>query len=192
MVTPVLTLFEIQINAKSLPQSGVKLRSSFVALSGHDDSFNSIHDLCSTVCDGVFLEENVIPYVDVSDKDLLLNSYLLDFFKHGDTTALVKANKIRKGEIWFKLNDFSLILATIITSMKNFMGMKEDDALDFDEVRGSGDAAEELAGEKDAVEEKTGPAPAWTHDDGKGMARVLTAFKMLKKEFDEKFRAMWA
>ena len=184
---------------EGLPAPHVKLRSSFVALSGHTDTFTSLHDLCSTVRSGVFLEESVIPYVDVSPSpDNLLNAYLLDFYKHGDVTALVKANKIRKGEVWFRLNEFSLLMATVIASMKNFMRMKMDDEMDLEEVRGSGDAAEEMAGDKedgDGVEGQKGEMmPAWAGGEGggKGMMKVLAAFEMLRKEFDEKFKVMWA
>jgi hypothetical protein len=42
-----------------------KVRSAFVALSGHGDSFDSISDLCRTVRGGVFLEEAVIPHLTV-------------------------------------------------------------------------------------------------------------------------------
>ena len=47
----------------SLPP--VKVRSSFVALSGHGDTFESISDLCRTTRSGVFLEEAVIPHLDI-------------------------------------------------------------------------------------------------------------------------------
>lgn len=47
----------------SLPAA--KVRSAFVALSGHGDAFDSISDLCSTVRGGVFLEEAVIPHLTV-------------------------------------------------------------------------------------------------------------------------------
>ena len=42
-----------------------RVRSAFVALSGHGDSFDSISDLCRTTRGGVFLEEAVIPHLDV-------------------------------------------------------------------------------------------------------------------------------
>ena len=45
--------------------SPAKVRSSFVALSGHGDTFESISDLCRTTRSGVFLEEAVIPHLDV-------------------------------------------------------------------------------------------------------------------------------
>lgn len=42
-----------------------KVRSAFVALSGHGDSFDNISDLCRTARGGVFLEEAVIPHLNV-------------------------------------------------------------------------------------------------------------------------------
>lgn len=45
--------------------SSTKVRSAFVALSGHGDKFESISDLCRTTRAGVFLEEAVIPHLDV-------------------------------------------------------------------------------------------------------------------------------
>jgi len=123
----------------------VKARSAFVALSGFDDNFESIHDLCTTARSGVFLEEAVVPHVGIypEDFDLPLNAYLYDFFMHGDITALITANRVRRGEVWFVLNDLSMILATIITSLSNFLGLGSESDLDFIEVRGGGDDEEE-------------------------------------------------
>lgn len=206
-----LTVGEAQSGeATALPGSlpAVRIRSPFVALSGHGDDFTSIHDLCSTVRSGVFLEENVIPYVALypQESDVPLNAYLLDYFKHGSVVELDRANGVRKGEIWFVLNDFSLVLATIIASLENFMKLTSaDDDLD---IRGSGDAAEELAGDSEAQDSGYGTAEnsidedsdtdleesvaSLSLDNGQGLLKVLKAFRMLRKEFDEKFRAMWA
>lgn len=49
--------------AGALPPT--RTRSSFVALSGHGDEFESISDLCRTSRAGVFLEEAVIPHLDI-------------------------------------------------------------------------------------------------------------------------------
>lgn len=49
--------------AETLPSA--RVRSAFVALSGHGDSFDDISDLCRTTRGGVFLEEAVIPHLDV-------------------------------------------------------------------------------------------------------------------------------
>lgn len=129
-----------------LPQrTPTKVRSSFVALSGCGDKFESIHDLCSTTRSGVFLEEAVIPHVGLypEDSDLPLNAYLYDFFMHGNSVALTTANRIRKGDIWFALNDLSMVLATIVTSLSNFMKLSTESDLDFIDVRGGGDDEEE-------------------------------------------------
>ncbi|KAG5745412.1 hypothetical protein H9Q72_009376 [Fusarium xylarioides] len=96
------------------------IRSPFVALSGFTDEFNSIRDLCSTVRDGVFLEESSIPYLPIwpIDTTVELNAYLYDFFKHGSLKVLVRDNLIKLGDVWFHLKDFSFVLKTIVTSLK--------------------------------------------------------------------------
>ncbi|ORX92235.1 DEAD/DEAH box helicase-like protein [Clohesyomyces aquaticus] len=262
-----LPLTQIKIGGDSLPKSALnlprrtptKVRSSFVALSGHDDNFKSIHDLCETSRSGVFLEEAVVPYVGLypEESEMPLNAYLYDFFMHGDVKALAKANRIRSGDVWFVLNDFSMVLATIVTSLSNFMKLTPESDLDFTDVRGEGDEEEErkedtflptedsgyetastasgIVGKNqlgpgikqelavrnvkkskkvaeswddDADEEleienaekerkrkmkkaeETGEKPAW--EEGAGLLNVLKAFKLLREEFDMKFRAMWA
>lgn len=126
------------------------VRSPFVALSGHDDTFESVHDLCTTVRSGVFLEESVIPYVSLypDESELPLNAYLYDFFNHGDINAIVIANRIRRGDVWFVLNDFSMVLATIVTSLSNFMQLSAASDLDLSDVRGEGDDADALQDDK--------------------------------------------
>lgn len=122
-----------------------RIVSPFVALSGYgDNDILNIHELCETVRSGVFLEESVIPYIPV-DKEAKrpLNAWLLDFYKHGDVHALETANGIRRSDVWFLLKDFSLALATIITSLQNYVSVVkvEDislsmlDVMDIDETR---------------------------------------------------------
>ncbi|KAE8417430.1 hypothetical protein BDV36DRAFT_257062 [Aspergillus pseudocaelatus] len=93
-----------------------QVSSAFVALSGHRDKWNSIPELCENVRSGVWLEQAAVPYVELYPKkrNNPLYGYLLDFFKHGNVHALEKDNRIRKGGIWFVLDDFSLVLATIV------------------------------------------------------------------------------
>ncbi|KAK5136723.1 hypothetical protein LTR08_002376 [Meristemomyces frigidus] len=129
--------------ANHLPKA--RIRSPFVALSGAGDTFDSIHDLCQTTRNGVFLEEAVIPHVDVypDEMDMPLNAWLLDFYKHGDIFTIERANGIRRADIWFLLNDFSLVLATIITSLLNFMKLKEGTDMDMLDVMGDLDIHDE-------------------------------------------------
>lgn len=98
-------------------------RSAFVGLSGHGDHFKSIKDLCNSVRSGVFLEESVIPHLDVYPDGGMapLNAYLYDFFCHGCVEPLEVANFISRSDTWFLLNDFSLILATIIVSLQVYL-----------------------------------------------------------------------
>jgi ATP-dependent RNA helicase DDX60 len=109
----------------------VIVRSPFSALSGLTDShFTSAHDLCSTVRAGVSLEASIVPSVplDSESPSRKSNSYLVDFFKHGDKTALERENGIRAADVWFRLKDFSLVLASIVASLEGFLrpGSGED------------------------------------------------------------------
>jgi hypothetical protein len=224
-------------------------RSPFVALSGHGDNFTTIADLCSSTRSGIFLESAIIPHLELhSDESLApLNAYLLDFFMHGAVEPLEEANGIRRSEVWFKLNDFSLVLATIQTSLANYLGLGkgggDEDQLD---VMGGGDAAENDNDEEEAANSVpvvapaalTGVAPTgaqgltatgfpirkgkknvaddWDADEDAMVAKekidaevlgpgvdtddeeydklmhVYRAFTKLKKEFDSKFREIWA
>ncbi|KAB8238310.1 putative DEAD/DEAH box helicase [Aspergillus alliaceus] len=122
-----------------------QVTSSFVALSGHRDKWVSISELCKNVRSGVWLEQTVVPYVGLYPEEgtLPLNAYLFDFFKHGNVHALENDNMIRKGDIWFLLNDFSLVLATIVTSLENFLHLSPIKDPELLNTMGSGDVYQE-------------------------------------------------
>lgn len=237
--------------------SAPKIRSPFVALSGHTDTFTSIPSLCRTVRSGVFLEESVIPHLDVypDETSTPLNAYLYDFYMHGDIDALERANGIRKSDVWFLLNDFSLVLATILTSLAGYMKIPEVDGGNMEDLVGGGDegvskdeealeaadsgygSAEsvsdlisstsevniasggkggkgkkkvveddwEAEADKQQEEEDEEEEKGWDDDSEeeveepktvremeKGFLDIYKAFSKLKREFDEKFRAMFA
>ncbi|TVY52513.1 putative helicase [Lachnellula cervina] len=213
-------------------------RSAFVALSGLGDEFTTIEDLCSSTRDGVFLEAAVIPHLEIHPDETRtpLNAYLLDFYMHGAVEPLELANGIRKSDVWFVLNDFSMVLATIATSLALYLGLDSDADPEMLDIMGSGDAAENDADAEVAA--KTEPEPAarsnaptqaapvrkskkvaddWGASEdamvaeedylnseglnGTGatddeeydkLMNVYKAFRKLKTEFDEKFRAIWA
>ncbi|KAJ3570966.1 hypothetical protein NPX13_g5546 [Xylaria arbuscula] len=100
-----------------------KLRSPFSALSGLSDDFKSIRELCTDIRSGVFLEESAVAYIPIWPHDIAtpFNSYIYDFIKNGDYIALTRDNKIKQGDVWFLLKDFSLVLATIVASLTNFV-----------------------------------------------------------------------
>lgn len=127
-------------------------RSPFVSLSGYGDQFTTVTDLCTSTRHGIFLESAAIPFIPLpSESKTPLNAYLLDYYIHGGIAALEAANGIRRSDVWFVLNDFSLVLATIVASLATYLGLtnkSDDDLLD---VMGSGDAAENEVDEEFAA-----------------------------------------
>lgn len=119
-----------------------RITSPFHALSGHGDKWHSISDLCETVRSDVWLEASVVPFVNISKDSQPLNAYLYDFFKHGNVQQLEFANGIRRGDMWFMLNDFSMILATLTTSLENFLNPKDLADTDLLDIAGGGDVNE--------------------------------------------------
>lgn len=191
---------EVHIN----PLPPVLARSSFVALSGLGDTFASISDLADSVRAGVFLEKSAVPHIAIG-KRVPLNSYLLDFYRHGEVATLIKQNQLRRSDIWFVLNEFSLVLGTIVKSLASSVACENDD--DTLDVAGLGDIDELEVGDQNFVEGDSEQESDWggsSDDDyvddddvgfamnGDGLVKVLMGFDMVKKTFDQKFRAMWA
>ena len=116
------------------------IRSPFAALSGFTDDFQSTHELCSTVRGGVFLEESAIPCLPIwpHDTPVEFNAYLYDFFKHGSLEVLIRDNRIKSGDVWFHLKDFSLTLASIVASLETLVrgasSEGDEDMIDLQEV----------------------------------------------------------
>ena len=119
------------ITQKHLPYlSPVTIRSPFTALSGFTDAdFATTAELCETVRAGVPLEASVVPGVPLDRDDGIgaggYNSYLYDFFKHGDAAALTRENGIGAAEVWVRLKDFSLVLATVVAGLEGFLAPGE-------------------------------------------------------------------
>ncbi|KLU88174.1 DEAD/DEAH box helicase [Magnaporthiopsis poae ATCC 64411] len=152
-----------------------QIRSPFAALSGFDDTFDSIHDLCANVRAGVFLDEPSVPFMRLYPDDTQgtpWNAYLYDFYMHGDLTALTRANGVKKGDVWFRLKDFSLIIAKIVTSLKNFLDPKAGG--DMTEVQDAQDRKAEAAEEKQIMLEDEQTAAA-AGEAGKHAAAATAA-----------------
>lgn len=189
-------------NVPITPLPPVIARSSFVALSGFGDTFASISDLTDSVRAGVFLERAAVPHLPVG-KETNLNSYLLDFYRHGEVSTLVRQNRIRRSDIWFALEEFNLILGTIVSSLASSMACDDDEgAFDVAEI---GDTDELEADDQgyatgDSEEESDWGGSSEDNDGDEveplmnqaGSVKVLRAFDMLKKTFYKKFRDMWA
>ena len=145
----------------SLPRT--QSRSCFVALSGHGDSFASVTDLCTNVREGIFLEKAVVPHLDLDDElNVPLNAYLYDFYQHGSVKPLEEANRIRRGDVWGVLNDFSMILATLVASFESFLGLSTTDV----DMASIGGLAERREVETDETEVDTDTSSSITMVSG--------------------------
>jgi len=194
----------------------VVARSIFVATSGHCDLFGSINELTQTVRQGLHLHNHAIPSMEhlitQVDEDNSsqhdLNAYLLDFYIHGQVKTLEKANGIRRGDVWYLLQDFNLTLATVKAALQQLLLKTSNEAASQrDDLEGGetyavdpdeGDTDEDDTYEDDTDEDDT------DEDDGEesdfvrppaisnGDWKVYEVVRDVYKEFDEKFRAMWA
>lgn len=181
----------------------VTARSPFVANSGHGDQFDTVTELARTCRSGLRLNEHGVPSMERftldpdEEKDTLpLNAYLLDFYIHGQTAALVAANGIRQGELWYLLEDFMLTLKTIRATVEHLLlrtsrgetsGTDSDTAPNLDgEIEVAGVDYAEVES-NDADDEVNRPSGVSDRD-----WRVFEVVNLVTQEFEEKFRAMWA
>ena len=115
------------------------------------------------------------------------------------------------GTLTFRVLDFSLVLATILTGLTNFIRPAQNNGegdfdMDMIDIQGSGDAYESARagvgledgdeagnnGDSGGEDDDGAVAPAWEYQGGQSLLKVLKAFQMLKAEFDGKFKVMWA
>ena len=185
-------------------------RSSFVANSGHGDQFASVRELARTARSGLHLNENAIPSLGhlIADgkKDgrsrHALNAYLLDFYTHGQVKSLAVANGIRRGDVWYLLQDFTLTLMTVKTALEQLLIKASKEATsvdleseDIDSGYGTFDPgeAEEDGGEGGEFENEEAAGgfqrPIGVTDSD---WRVYEVVRTAATEFDAKYRAMWA
>ncbi|KAG2012979.1 DEAD/DEAH box helicase [Coprinopsis cinerea AmutBmut pab1-1] len=211
------------LRSSSIP---VTTRSAFVATSGHDDTFKSVQELADTVREGIHLNAHAIPCIDHIvannlDPEHQLNAYLLDFYTHGQDETLVKANGIRRGDIWYLLEDFRLTLSTVRSALQQLLtkasneqlgtlGSENDELEDDSGYGGStvdiGDAEDDDEGGFDEFETGVGSSLGgggeddWNADGEFKRPRKVTdadwrVYKIVSlayAEFDAKAKAMWA
>jgi hypothetical protein len=94
-------------------------RSPFVAISGRGDSFSSATELATTCMESARFSAQFVPVVEDLNIGLHcseLNSYVLDFFGHGDLVEISEVNEITGA--WSYLNDWSLLLSGIVVALK--------------------------------------------------------------------------
>lgn len=189
-------------------------RSPFVATSGHVDDFESVEDLVKTARRGLHLNKHAIPlttHLTAEAKDPL-NAYLLDFYMHGQTAALEKANGIRRGEVWYLLQDFDLTLMTVrgviedlITQASTHSAKAQEEALNEHKDDGEDEAIYSDSGYATGTVVSVDPIEAdegLAGDDSPELNRpknvtdkdwrVYTVIDAALKEFNAKYKAMWA
>jgi hypothetical protein len=72
------------------------------------------------------LSSRIVPFVDIDAHDhtnsaYYLNSYALDFFKHGSERLLMSENELDRGETYHLLSNFLDSLTSIKTSLNNII-----------------------------------------------------------------------
>jgi len=174
---------------EELHQSAIKYaaRSAFVATSGLGDSFDTIDDLAHNTREGILVAASAVPSMDDFINGPVLDAYLLDFFKHGQVDALVNGNGIRRGDVWYVLDNFDRILGAIDESLKL---VAQGVAVDFpgDEMKAYGASKEtDLVWESDDDESESIEGELSSNDK-----TVCEAFSILRREFRVKFKKMWA
>ena len=197
--TPVITFFK---------ETAIRpiARSPFIANSGHADNFHSVQELANTVRRGIHLNESAVPSLDRiiaapgdATKPFALNAHILDFYLHGQVDALVRYNGIRRGDVWYILQDFHMSLAAIRGDLENLLenvyrqrvsAVSEDGGDEIDSGYGTLDPAE--AEEKQDVQNSAlhvFQRPAGTSDRD---WKVYEVVNTVTEEFGAKFKAMWA
>ncbi|KAJ3864645.1 hypothetical protein EV359DRAFT_40572 [Lentinula novae-zelandiae] len=185
-------------------------RSIFAATSGLDDHFTSIYDLVSTVRKGIHLHEHAIPsmqgFVDHSalresmQPEHKLNAYILDFYSHGQLSALAEANGIRRGEVWYELQEFDLTLKTIRTSLQELLIQLSlarcreiKDVNELLDLEAEEDGSKDTVQEDEENEEENGiegfKRPPQTSP---GDWKVYEIFDRITRNFGEKFHEIFA
>jgi hypothetical protein len=181
----------------------VMTRSIFVANSGHDDTFSSVSELTRTSRAGLNLNEHAIPSMThltiTPDTDTLehqLNAYILDFYTHGQVQSLALANGIRRGDVWYLLQDFTLTLQTVEAALKQLLTQaSKDSKAEADQgMLDPVDDMEEMYIDSEDDEEDAGQASDAPRQEGLSDSdwNVYNVVTQVCKEFQEKFKAMWA
>jgi hypothetical protein len=192
-------------------------RSPFVANSGHGDAFKSVHELTRTVREGLHLNEHAIPSLShltatshSKDRNAAglehgLNAYLLDFYTHGQVATLAAANGIRRGDVWYLLEDFTLTLMTVKASLEQLLvkaSMETQTSVDTTQEPHHEDLDSGYGTFDSDPAEKDDEIPGLESDGGADFKRPLGVTDVdwkvygivsgVVSEFDEKYHAMWA
>mmetsp|Transcript_4786 Transcript_4786/g.11350 ORF Transcript_4786/g.11350 Transcript_4786/m.11350 type:complete len:1865 (-) Transcript_4786:396-5990(-) len=96
-------------------------RSKFFRMSGHGDDFCSATELCSSVRQEVAVDLDALPVCEMKDRqmrDMPLNAYALDFFKHSSLDLLKKENGLSSSKTWKLLRKWTYLLKDIAQAVE--------------------------------------------------------------------------
>ncbi len=97
-------------------RSGVVATSAFVAMSGHNDATTSLTAFCGRLRQGLYLDPQIVPLLELHNRPQ--NSYLYDFFKHGQSSALIKFNKLTADTAYENCKSFGRVLQALSTALE--------------------------------------------------------------------------
>ncbi|XP_018415534.1 PREDICTED: probable ATP-dependent RNA helicase DDX60-like [Nanorana parkeri] len=106
--------------------------SPFACLSGNTDhDLMKMTNVSSLMLQTAQIPEKYIPlyhltFKDICGRKIFLNSYALDFYKHGSLGPLKTNNGLDKGDAYDKLKDFTHTIASISVSMKELCEDEND------------------------------------------------------------------
>jgi hypothetical protein len=153
------------------------------------------------------LNEHLIPsfgsittQTNPRDGKYALNAYLLDFYTHGQVAALATANGIRRGDVWYALQEFDLTLMTVRGVLEQLLQRRSASTkaamLNEDVVEDVDSEYTPVMWEDEEDTEKQEENA--THDlkrpNGVSNAdwRMFEVVNGALEEFNEKYKAMWA
>lgn len=68
----------------------------------------------------------IVPIIDL---DLEINSYAADFYRHGIKKAIMRDNGLKHGQDYALLNDFVLVLRTVVLALEELEPVDQDDVI---------------------------------------------------------------
>lgn len=134
--------FEYQLHHHQSQQMQNPSISPFAALSGltHRNFMSNYNPTVGSwdLAYDLDLSSKLVPFIDIDCRDHTntayhLNSYVLDFFRHGSEKLLIEENGISPGDTYGLLLDFRLILSSVATSLNIIVNdeAKQDSSTDF-------------------------------------------------------------
>ncbi|CAD7701050.1 unnamed protein product, partial [Ostreobium quekettii] len=95
--------------------------SPFAALCGAGDDFQNLGELMRWTSRRIVVHPTSLPLsrtpVDFRGLPVAINAYALDYFKHRQKQALVRANGLMEGTAWEQLKQFSSVLSAISVAL---------------------------------------------------------------------------